>query len=148
MMIRLIMVLGLSSLCLAAANAQTESQRAEDSDWIALPQVASIVGVPVMPGLHEAEDETIVFDKPGGRIMEARLEGTVSVDEVLAWYKVALNANGWQQWPPAGEDGAGLDATSAHGLHYRREGENLQLSIMVHDQGVDVHLSLAPLEPK
>jgi len=131
-------MIALSSICLAAAQAQNASLRAEDSDWIALPQVAGIVGVPIMPGLQEAEDETIVFDKPGGRIMEARLEGDVTSDDVQAWYQIALEANGWR-----------VDSVADSKVPvFWRDGEILQLFIMVHDQGVDVHLSLAPLDPQ
>ena len=103
----------------------------EDSDWIAIPQVAGIVGVPMMPGLAEAEGETIVFDKPGGRIMEARLHGSIPVDEVSAWYQIALPANGW---------------VSQSGGSYQRQGEILMLAIVADDAETSVLVSLAPDE--
>jgi hypothetical protein len=52
--------------------------------------------VPVMPGLTELEDYTLVFDKPEGRIIEmvARIDGA-SVSDVRDYYRRSLPQLGW-----------------------------------------------------
>ena len=52
--------------------------------------------IPVMPGLTELEDYTLVFDKPEGRIIEmvAKIEGA-GVDDVRDYYRLSLPQLGW-----------------------------------------------------
>ena len=52
--------------------------------------------VPVMPGLTELEDYTLVFDKPEGRIIEmvASIDGA-SVSDVRKYYRLSLPQLGW-----------------------------------------------------
>ena len=126
------MMMVLAAFALLATNVQ--AQQAEDSDWIAIPQIGGIVGVPAMPGMIESKSETIVFDKPEGRLMEARLQGPASPSEVHAWYKVALVANGWVE----------KDGPSNAWLWFVREGEVLQLNAAPRDGGTELFLSLAP----
>ena len=120
------------------AMAQEDDLRVADSDWIASPQVAGIVGIPIMPGFAEVDGETIVFDKPGGRIMESRLWGPSTLADVLSWYDIALPANGW----------AALDPGADGGRRFLRDGEILHLGVLPRDGGADIYLSLAPREDR
>ncbi len=73
-------------------------------------------GVPLMPGLRQAEAEALVFDSPWGRVVEAYASGTVPRDRVLAFYAETLPQLGWSPRGPA---------------LYEREGETLLLEFPV-----------------
>lgn len=52
--------------------------------------------VPLMPALVERVDEAVLFDKPGGRVVESVAEmGVVSRAEVLGYYATSLPQFGW-----------------------------------------------------
>ncbi|CAO3416278.1 hypothetical protein [Azospirillum endophyticum] len=61
------------------------------------PFVPGTADVPVMPGLASAESEPLVFDKPGGRIVQAVLSGQVPRQAVLAFYDQTLPQLGWRR---------------------------------------------------
>lgn len=61
------------------------------------PFVPGFADVPVMPGLATAESEPLVFDKPGGRIVQAMLSGEVPRQAVLAFYDQTLPQLGWRR---------------------------------------------------
>ncbi len=61
------------------------------------PFVPGTTDVPVMPGLASAESEPLVFDKPGGRIVQAVLSGEVPRQAVLAFYDQTLPQLGWRR---------------------------------------------------
>lgn len=61
------------------------------------PFVPGTADVPVMPGLAAAESEPLVFDKPGGRIVQAVLSGEVPRQAVLAFYDQTLPQLGWRR---------------------------------------------------
>ncbi|WP_052709946.1 hypothetical protein [Azospirillum thiophilum] len=61
------------------------------------PFVPGFADVPVMPGLAAAESEPLVFDKPGGRIVQAVLSGAVPRQAVLAFYDQTLPQLGWRR---------------------------------------------------
>lgn len=50
---------------------------------------------PLMPGLIEQEEPRIVFDKPGGRIIEGLFSGPPAMAEVRRFYLGALPGLGW-----------------------------------------------------
>ena len=50
--------------------------------------------LPVMTGLAQA-DESLIFDTPAGRILQARLEGAVDYAESVAFYRATLRSLGW-----------------------------------------------------
>jgi hypothetical protein len=97
-------------------------------------QVAGIDGLFLMPGLQELEDEAVVFDKPGGRIIEAQAQGMVTARAVDAWYAQSLQANGWKSSKLSGQ--------------YFKDGEMLQLAIQENGSGssggITLRFSLAP----
>jgi hypothetical protein len=74
--------------------------------------VTGVEDLPLMPGLQSMATENVVFDAPGGRIVESWAEGSVTRDAVLAFYASTLPQLGWTQ-------------TAPHS--FRREGELLQL---------------------
>jgi hypothetical protein len=74
--------------------------------------VPGIDDLPLMPGLVAVTNESTVFDAPGGRIVDAWAEGSVSRDAVRSFYSTTLPQLGWR----AGEPDL-----------FRREGETLKL---------------------
>lgn len=75
--------------------------------------VTGLNDVPLMPGLSP-QGETLVFDKPDGRIAEASFTGAVGVDAVRRFYADTLPQLGWRA---AGRD------------HYVRDREELTLHV-------------------
>jgi hypothetical protein len=63
--------------------------------------VAGTEDVPLMPGLKPLPNSDIVFDKPEGRIIEARAAGATTREKVEAFYAASLPPLGWK---PAGRD--------------------------------------------
>lgn len=61
------------------------------------PFVPGLTDVPAMPGLAAAESEPLVFDKPGGRIVQTLLSGSVPRKAVLAFYDQTLPQLGWRR---------------------------------------------------
>ncbi len=52
--------------------------------------------LPLMAGLSEVAGRGMVFDTPGGRIVEAYARGPVTRDQVLEFYAVTLPQLGWR----------------------------------------------------
>ncbi|MCQ2914667.1 MAG: hypothetical protein MJ247_05685 [Alphaproteobacteria bacterium] len=53
--------------------------------------------LPIMPGLHHSDNQSIHFDTPGGRIVEVGLEGEDSKgSEVFKFYSETLPQLGWK----------------------------------------------------
>ncbi|HEY9548625.1 MAG TPA: hypothetical protein VIR45_03910 [Kiloniellaceae bacterium] len=65
--------------CLAAPPGDAAAQ-----DGAGRGYVAGIPDLPLMPGLKELPDSGLVFDKPGGRIVEAFARGDVTAQAVIA----------------------------------------------------------------
>lgn len=107
---------GLTALILAGAGVGTaqESFLLGSSD------------IPLMPGLVEDEAAAVVFDKPSGRIMIARLGGCVDLKDARHFYDATLPQLGWL---PAGNGLSGPVVT------YLREDE--RLAIEFHRDGTD-----------
>ena len=57
--------------------------------------------VPLMDGLAEVPDTRIIFDTPGGRIVDVDTAGPVSADDVARFYSESLPALGWKLDPSA-----------------------------------------------
>jgi hypothetical protein len=74
--------------------------------------VAGIGDLPLMGGLSQDPAQDVVFDKPGGRIVQAVARGSVEPAAVRAFYQSTLPQLGWT---PAGTD------------RWAREGEALAL---------------------
>ncbi len=91
--------------------------------------VADVEDLPLMPGLAEVSGAGVVFDKPGGRIVEAYAEGAVGRAEVIDFYRRTLPQLGW---------------AAAGGTAYRREGERLEIVILGGDGDLVVRFTLQP----
>lgn len=76
--------------------------------------VAGMGDVPAMPGLEPVAAESMVFDKPGGRIVETVMRGPVDRRAVLAFYGQTLPQLGWK---------------AVSQTRFIREGEELRLEI-------------------
>ncbi len=74
--------------------------------------VPGVDDLPLMPGLAAMAGQSVVFDAPGGRVVEAWAEGAVTPASVLAFYGSTLPQLGW--------------TASAPDL-FRREGETLRV---------------------
>lgn len=74
--------------------------------------VTGMGDVPAMPGLSAAENGALVFDKPGGRIVESVMQGRVERKAVLGFYAQTMPQLGWKR---IGD------------TRFEREGEQLRL---------------------
>ncbi len=85
--------------------------------------------VPLMRGLTTVEDAGIVFDTPGGRIVEVYATGALDRGTVVGFYAETLPALGW---------------TPRSEVRYVREGEALQLDLFGADYDILVRFTLSP----
>jgi len=113
------------ALAAAAGNGAALAQGAAPSGTY----VAGIPDLPLMPGLTPLPDSDVVFDKPGGRIVEAFAEGGMTPQSVLGFYDETLPQLGWQR-----------EKLGA----YLREGERLRLDLSEDGGRVTVHFRLNP----
>ena len=91
--------------------------------------VEGIPDLPLMPGLTALPESGLVFDKPGGRIVEAFAEGKVTSQSVTAFYAETLPQLGWRREKPGA---------------YLREGERLSFDLSQDAEIVTVHFRLFP----
>ena len=90
--------------------------------------------VPVMPGLYELTRETVVFDKPEGRIVEcAAVAEKAQLSEIIDFYVDILPRLGWTRL--GGENAA---------ASFLRDGEKLSLRLDRRAGLNIVHFSLSP----
>lgn len=76
------------SFCSSALTAQTQQYEAQF--------FSTIRDIPLMPGLKELTDQTLVFDKPEGRIIESVAEiESQSVGDIKHFYQDTLPQLGW-----------------------------------------------------
>jgi len=89
--------------------------------------------LPLMAGLAMADEGSMAFDAPEGRIIEAYAHGQVSEKKVLSFYKQVLPELGWIEKSPG---------------VFQREGELLKLEIpkskAMEDEIVTVRFALSP----
>jgi len=62
--------------------------------------IGGIEDLPLMAGLAEDADATLVFETPEGRIVEADAEGAVSAAAVRRFYDQTLPQLGWEKRGP------------------------------------------------
>ena len=114
----------------AAAACQAAERSAPDF-------VPGFPDVPLMQGLAVEEDDTVVFDKPSGRIAEASAVGHVAESDLVSYYTAALPALGWRAGAEKVQKGAGR-------LQFVREGEVLQIEFASRGRVLDVRFFLSP----
>lgn len=112
--------IGLFAFCLVFVT----QVKAADSVFLSV-----LEDIPLMEGLDEAADETVYFDTPAGRIVEAYAVGDVTKDSVLTYYKDSLPSLGWVR--------------NAHGA-YVREGESLTVSVKMEGNTALVRFAVSP----
>jgi len=91
--------------------------------------VPGIEDLPLMGELHAIEGSGFAFDTAAGRLVEAYASGSVSQDEVDAFYNETLPQLGWEA------DGDRL---------WRREGETLTIEFVEGTDPVTVRFQLSP----
>jgi hypothetical protein len=91
--------------------------------------VAGTEDLPLMPGLEQVDAGSVVFDKPEGRIVEAKAHGKLARATVRSFYDATLPQLGWSA--------AGANA-------WRREGEVLRLDFHGRDGDLTVGFTLSP----
>lgn len=90
---------------------------------------SALQDVPLMPGLAEMSDQTVIFDKPGGRIIESVADmGGVPRAGILSYYADSLPQFGWK---PAGRGRFVRDSEILE-LKFQKLGEHefLRISVM------------------
>ena len=85
--------------------------------------------VPVMDGLEVAEDSSMVFDSPAGRIVEVYAIGNTGRAAVTDFYSRTLPALGW---------------TREGDRRYAREGEALAMDFFGPEGELTIRFTLAP----
>jgi len=96
-----------------------------------------IADLPLAPGLIEDRDQSLVFDKPDGRIVEAVASGAVTGQQAIAFYQGVLPALGWQA---AGR-------TELHGnveLIFERDDERIRIVVEEREGRSTLRLELSP----
>ena len=87
--------------------------------------------LPVMPGLAAVDGAGIVFDTPGGRIIEGYAAGKVTKASVRKFYDETLPQLGWKR---------------VGSSEFRREGEQLKIDFKGEDRALTVRFTLSPDE--
>jgi hypothetical protein len=89
--------------------------------------------LPLMQGMSERPDDTVVFDNPNGRIVEFSTQTTASAAAVKDFYTHILTPLGWRA----------VDAT-----HFIRDKEKLKLDFEKKGDETIVHFAVTPVEGK
>lgn len=97
--------------------------------------------IPLMPGLYELTGETMVFDKPEGRIIESSAVGEsavspINASQIKAFYAASLPQLGWISAP----EQAGRGWTDS----YVRESEILRFRVDSKDSLNILRMQVSP----
>jgi len=93
----------------------------------------ALYDVPIMPGLRELPDQTMLFDKPDGRIASVvAASGVLKEGQIAAFYEDVLPQLGWKK-------------TTEN--QYVREDSQLSMEIVRKDPLTAVHFTLSPWSP-
>lgn len=95
---------------------------------------SSVPDMPLMQGLQELPDQTVIFDKPEGRIIESvALIETQTPENVLRFYNDTLPQLGWSR---------------VADLSFRRESEILTVAVEGFEGKKFLRLTIAPAADK
>ena len=119
----LVLILAFVSFAFGAAHS------ALGQDW------AAETDIPIPPGFLEDEAARLVFDKPGGRMVELHLVGEGEVANLLSFFEDSLSQLGWS------ETNRGYGGTQVFRI-FEREGERLTLTIAKNTAGTAQPLEL------
>lgn len=100
-------------------------------------QLLEAFGLPLMDGMTLDPGQSLLFDSPEGRVIEAVAHGPLSIPALTAFYRETLPMLGWQeQLSDNNEDSAAL--------HFSRAGEKLEMRFNRLADGTRLRLTLAP----
>ncbi|MDB3952872.1 hypothetical protein N9452_03190 [Alphaproteobacteria bacterium] len=85
--------------------------------------------VPVMRGMAQVQSQDLVFDSPGGRIVEGYVSGSVTRTAVRRFYRSTLPQLGWERLSDQ---------------EFSRDGEKLQIGYTGQDGDLTVRFTLTP----
>jgi len=91
--------------------------------------LSEVEDLPLVPGLEEVPQAGVVFDAPGGRVVEAFAVGDLSESDVLGFYRRTLPQLGWQR------QGTG---------DYVRAGERLRIGVSSEGDALTVRFRITP----
>ncbi len=91
--------------------------------------IAGITDLPLMPGLREIPEATLIFDKPDGRLVKATAEGAAEATALWQFYEATLPQLGWRR--------------RSRGKFYR-DGEILRIHVEKNDSKLTVRFAIAP----
>ncbi len=116
MTIRTYVTMFVMLMCIVTAPLAVQAQQDSAApSGLATPQFfTSLQDVPLMPGLTELTEYTVVFDKPEGRIIEsvASIE-SLTPEAIRTYYEASLPQLGWNR---IGDD------------YFARQGEYLRMN--------------------
>ncbi len=85
--------------------------------------------LPLMPGLREMPEATLIFDKPVGRLVQAMAKGKSDPATLWRFYDETLPQLGWRRV-----------ATG----HFVRDGEGLRITVEKNGPTLTVRFAIAP----
>jgi hypothetical protein len=88
-----------------------------------------IEDLPLMTGMTEKAADAVIFDKPGGRIVETEAETSSPMEEIERFYTETLPPLGWKKLAPTS---------------FVRDNEKLVLSLERKGTIILVHFTLTP----
>ncbi|MDA1098312.1 MAG: hypothetical protein O2967_04945 [Proteobacteria bacterium] len=92
--------------------------------------LAGVEDLPLMPGLREIPEATMIFDKPAGRLVQAMAQGEGNQAALWQFYDETLPQLGWRR--------------AASG-YFVRDGEGLRISVEKHGATLTVRFAIAPI---
>jgi hypothetical protein len=95
--------------------------------------VSGFEDLPLMTGLTQVVGNSILFDTPQGRIVQASAVGTVSQSSVMQFYAETLPQLGWAQ---------------VEDTEFQREGETLKVEFTDLNQRLEVRFLVEPTANK
>jgi hypothetical protein len=107
--------------------------------------IAGVTDLPLMPGLREIPEATLIFDKPDGRLVRAtatveRADGGAdggAAAKLWRFYGATLPQLGWRQRGRGSNQGGGWG-------EYFRDGEVLRIEVEKNDSILTVRFAIAP----
>jgi len=110
-------------VCLASLLALHTAPDAKDGF------VAGVTDLPLIPGLLVVDEATVVFEKPGGRLVHAIAKGDRTEEALWRFYEETLPQLGWR--------------TVKRGK-FVRDKENLHIDVEKNESQLIVRFAIAP----
>lgn len=101
------------------------------------------LAIPLMDGLRENGDAAMLFDSPGGRIINAEANGAVAAGDVYQYYQAVLPSLGWAVSESL-EGGMICEGAAAFCLMAIREDENLIVNIDMSGSTSKITYAISP----